>query len=67
MPKRRELKRRTRVLVIDGEVHVVVERGLRGIATKRLVGTAKKRALEALDDAQYDIAASVIGTEKPPP
>ncbi len=64
---RPSLRRRTRVLVIDGEVHVIAERRREGIVTIRLRGAEATRAVQVLDDAQYEIAVGVLGPRRPPP
>ena len=66
MPKPRRPKRRTRIFAVDGDVHLVVERTSAGITTKRLVGAEREHVLKALDDAQYELAAKILGHRRPP-
>jgi hypothetical protein len=47
--------------VIDGDVHVVVERSDTGLTTERLGGVDAEVALDALDDVQADLAAHILG------
>ncbi len=68
MPKRK-LRRplpRTRVLMVDGEVHVVVDRSDRGLTTKRLGAADAAVVVSALDDVQDDLAARLLGHRRPP-
>ncbi len=62
--KQRRPERRTRVLLIDGDVHVVVERSPNGITTERLGGPEAEVALNALDDVQADLAAHTLGRRR---
>lgn len=62
--KPRRSPRRTRVLLIDGDVHVVVERSATGLTTERLGGADAEVVLEALDDVQADLAAHTMGRRR---
>lgn len=62
--KPRRSPRRTRVLLIDGDVHVVVERTHGGLTTERLGGRDAEVVLNALDDVQYDLAAHILGRRR---
>lgn len=64
--KRRRPVRRTRFLTIDGEVHLVVDRRPDGVVTMLLRGAQRAEVLGALDDAEYDLAARILGHQRPP-
>lgn len=64
--KRSRPARRTRFLTIDGEVHLVVDRRPDGVVTMLLRGAQRAEVLRALDDTQYDLAARILGHQRPP-
>lgn len=59
MQKRRS--KRTRVLIIDGEVHLIVERDSVGIRTQRLRGRLRNHALRLIESWQSDVEAHAVG------
>lgn len=61
MPKRRRSRPITRFVVIDGEVHLIVERTESGLSTRRLLGAERDLVVRTLDDAQFDLEARLIG------
>ena len=65
MPRLPEPRRRTRILLVDGEVHVVVDRRRTGLRTRRLRGAQAAQVLHALDDVQYDLAARLTPRRRP--
>ena len=67
MPKRRRPSARTRVLMFDGEVHLIVERRPTGVVTMRLRGAQRAEVVRALDDVQYDLASGILGRRRGPP
>jgi hypothetical protein len=52
--------------MVDGEVHVVVDRTFGGLTTKRLGAADAAVVVSALDDVQYDLAARLLGHRRPP-
>ena len=61
MPKPRKPKRRTRVVVIDGEVFLLLWRRRDIVQMRRLKGWEREMALRMLDDVQAEIEAHVLG------
>lgn len=61
MWKRRRSAFTTRVLVVDGETHLITERTRTGLRTRRLRGRTELDVLRALDDVQYELEATLIG------
>jgi hypothetical protein len=64
--KPRRPRPRTRFLTFDGELHLIVERRPAGVVTTRLRGAQLVEVVRALDDAQYDLAAGILGHRRPP-
>jgi len=62
MPKRRELKRRTRIVIIDGEVFLLQRRRGRVVGLRRLKAFEREMALRMLDDIQAEIEAHILGS-----
>lgn len=62
MPKkRREPKLVTRVLVVDGEPHLIIERRCEGLITRRLRGWERAHALRLIESWQADVESHVLG------
>ena len=55
MAKRRRQRLVTRVLVVDGEVHLIVERRVDGLVTRRLRGADLRYAIHMIDSWGSDI------------
>ncbi len=64
MPKRREPKRPTRIIIIDGEVFLLQRRRDRVVGLRRLKAFEREMALRMLDDIQAEIEAHVLGAER---
>lgn len=66
MPKRRRARFTTRILIIDGETHLITERTRTGVRTRRLRGRTELALLRALDDVQYELEAGLVGARGRP-
>lgn len=62
MPKPREPKRITRVVIIDGEVFLLLRKRGRVVGLRRLQAFEREMALRLLDDIQAEIEAHVLGS-----
>jgi len=63
MRKPRRPKRRTRIVIIDGEVFLLLRRDGRVVGLRRLKAFEREMALRMLDDIQAEIEAHVLGSE----
>jgi len=64
MPKPRRPKRRTRIVIIDGEVFLLLRRRGRVVGLRRLEAFEREMALRMLDDIQAEIEAHVLGANR---